>query len=406
MAEPHQLISQPLIELTLPASKSITNRWLVLERLSEGLIKVEHPSASSDSEFLRRLLYDPSPSLNAGDGGTTFRFLLASLACQPGRTVVLDGSPRMRERPVRELVDALIQLGAHVEYVQRPGHAPLRVTGSKLNKAVARVDVSRSSQFASALLLIAAFLPQGMSLTLEGDPVSISYIDMTLAVLRQAGIEYQLDGPVIHVPAQKSNFCTVHPEADWSSAAFWFAYIATHPDGKILLKGLHKESIQGDCFAHELFTSLGVSAEEHPAGIVLRNIGFQATQHVLEFDLSSTPDLFPAFAVAAFALRQPVRISGISHLRYKESDRLEIVTRYLREAGAEVVTTDGQFMLIGFQETPSSDIFIDPHGDHRIAMAFGILRGTSFRFHVLHPETVSKSYPGFWDDLNRVEASR
>lgn len=386
--------------IELPYSKSISNRILIVQALSGNAIEVSGLSDSTDTTRLAAILTSDDKLIDAGDGGTTFRFLLPFLCLKDG-IFLLTGTNRMQQRPIAELVESLRKLGAKIEYEATVGFPPLKIFGGNLQGGAVEVDVSRSSQFATALLLIAPFLPMGLKLTMKGEIVSSSYIDMTLNLMSRVGISFKNHGNSIEVPAQKISQVSIAVERDWSSAAFWYLLVAVYRGKQVRMNGLVATGIQGDEIAAELFSQLDVVTRYEDSATLISTIGSYLSKDVIEFDLKSTPDLAPALMAACFALKQPARFTGIAHLRFKESDRLKVLQTIFTSAGAKVEVDDTIFQLLQFPIEFSS-VDVNPSDDHRIAMTFGMLAAAGFPFRIAHPEVVGKSYPNFWSQLSEL----
>jgi 3-phosphoshikimate 1-carboxyvinyltransferase len=396
--------SSRTVRISLPLSKSISNRILLLEALSGGVICPDAVADSTDTTRLKELLYSNDYLLDAGDGGTTLRFLLPRLALG-GKERMLTGTPRMRKRPVSELVDALNSIGADITYAGEAGYPPLKVGASRVGGGEVTVDTSRSSQFVSALLLAAPFLPGGLVVTMKGDRVSASYVQMTLHILERAGIKFFAENDRITISHQHVSRQVITVERDWSSAAFWYELAALRPDLSFFLEGLTSDGVQGDAVAVVHFERLGVFSRMVDGGMMIGGRADHIPQDSLEFDLSSTPDLAPVLVVACFARKLPAVFNGISHLRYKESDRMALLEHYLTECGARVFYDGLKFELLSFSER-SLPVLVDPHDDHRLAMAFGILGFCQSGVTVSHPEVVRKSYPDFWNQLAKCNVTQ
>lgn len=394
----------------LPASKSISNRLLILRSLAGKGISIDNLSDAEDTMHLGQLLNriddykahsanDPLV-LDTGDAGTAFRFLTALLAVTPGN-FILTGSARMLNRPVGPLVEALHNLGARIEYVGRTGYPPLRFSENVATGGFTEMDAGISSQFVSALLMIGPRLPDGLILRLKGRPVSQPYISMTISLLSRFGVQVISRYNTYAVPSQAILPQQVRVEADWSSAAFWYEMAALAYSVDIHLPGLHQESIQGDRAAVELFRLLGVETKEDPEGI---RISKGTMLHVpVEVDLSDYPDLVLPFAVACSILEQKVIITGIGHLQWKESERLTALCRELSKTGVVPdISEPGIIILPGTMPLLVPSGYFDPWGDHRMAMAFAALAIPYGLVGISHPEVVDKSYPGFWYEVKKA----
>jgi 3-phosphoshikimate 1-carboxyvinyltransferase len=389
-----------LFSIELPYSKSISNRLLIVQALSGNLLEISGLSDSTDTSRLAAVLISNAERIDAGDGGTTFRFLLPFLCLRDG-VHSLTGTTRMQQRPIAELVEALRQLGAQIEYEATTGFPPLKIHGGNLKGGTVAIDVSRSSQFATALLLIAPFLPLGLKLNLKGEIVSSSYIDMTLNLMSRIGVRFHHQGNSIEVPAQNISHASIEVERDWSAAAFWYLLVAVTRGKQVRMKGLVASGVQGDEVAAELFSHLGVVTSFEVSLTLISTSGFYLPKEEIEFDLKSTPDLAPALMAACFALKQPARFTGVAHLQFKESDRLQVLQAIFTSAGALVEVDENSFQLLQFP-LEFSPVDVNPLDDHRIAMTFGILAAAGFHFRIAHPEVVSKSYPDFWSQLSAL----
>lgn len=384
-------------DVDLPFSKSISNRLLILRALSNPSFSIEGLSDSTDTERLRAILSSDSSLIDAGDGGTTFRFLLPLLSFRKGE-FVLTGTERMKKRPIRELVDALREIGAVIDYLEEDGFPPLRICGGELKGGSLSVDVSRSSQFASALLLIAPFMKNGLRLHLTGSLVSESYIELTLKVMQQLGFTSRRNDREVLIPYQQLECPSMAVERDWSSAAFWYLLVATQRDVSINLTGLSFTGVQGDEQLADYFSELGIATNASEQGVMLSARQDYKVCKSLLFDLKSTPDIAPALMSACYSLKQPARFTGVSHLRYKESDRLQVLGDVFSKGGAKVSISDDELEL---QEFPTDflPVTVRPENDHRIAMSFGVLAAAGLPFQIMNPEVVRKSYPQFWSQL-------
>lgn len=385
------------VSVRLPFSKSISNRLLLLSAFSKGNVTINGLSEATDTVRLRRLLEQRGSSFDAGDGGTTLRFLLPYLALS-GLDCTLTGTERMNLRPVRELVDALRTIGADIRYLVTEGYPPVHILPSPIKGGNVTVDTSRSSQFASALMLAAPFISGGLTIQLSGSRVSDSYLIMTMRILAAAGIVFDSDGSTIRIPQQELPKIVFDVERDWSSAAFWYQLVSLQPGSSLLLQDLRKGSFQGDEIVSDHFARLGVMTSQTAEGVRIDSCPLPDSTVPLEFDLQSTPDLAPALVVACFGRKIPAVFTGIEHLRFKESDRLLVLQKYLTILGARVLHEGGRFELRSFPDQVAS-LTVDPHDDHRIAMAFAILGSACRGVRVSQPDVVRKSYPEFWDQL-------
>lgn len=385
--------------VTLPLSKSISARALVMGAL--GASEPCQVAACDDTDVMRRALADSDADIiNIGAAGTAMRFLTAYFAALPGRTVTLDGCERMRQRPIGPLVDALRSLGAEIDYAGAEGFPQLKITGRKLTGGEISMDSTVSSQFVSAIMMVAPAMENTLRLSLEGETVSGPYIKMTAAMMRRRGIDVEISRDSITVTPGRYGKCDEPVEGDWSAASFWYE-IAAVTAGWVTLTNLSEDSIQGDKALSEIFPRLGVLTEFGDEGAEL-----SATPELysrLDLDLGDTPDLVQPLAVTACAIGIPFTFTGVAALRLKETDRLDALCRELLKIGCvaetegdNILTWDGRRLPVG--EMPA----IDTYGDHRMAMAFAPLSVYIPGIVIRDAEVVDKSYPDFWTHLREA----
>ena len=390
-------------EIDLPASKSISNRVLLLNALCATPGRLSNLAQCDDTDAVLLALAQPDASeVNIGAAGTAMRFLTAYFATREGREVVIDGTERMRQRPIRVLVDALRQLGADIEYVEAEGYPPLKITGTRLRGGALTVSGSVSSQYITAILLIAPVIG-GITLTIEGEIMSRPYIDMTLALMARYGVKAEWRENVIHVPAGEYTALDFKVEADWSAASYWWAMQAIVPQSRITLKGLEPQSLQGDSRIAELMLQMGVTGNWCGRYLDLRSNGGVGCCCSTFADLSGTPDIAQTLVVMLCLMGRPFRITGLRTLRIKETDRLEAVRTELRKLGY-VVKVEGDDAISWHFETTAAESapHIFTYHDHRMAMAFA---PAAIRFPGLiidDAQVVSKSYPLFWEHLRQA----
>lgn len=397
------------IQVTLPSSKSLSNRWLMLDYMSRTGIKIKNISTSNDTQQLGRLLHQLKASrrhnFDCRDAATVARFMLALLSITPG-THILTGSEQLCRRPMGQLIDALRNAGCSITCTNEEGFLPLKIEGAIPTAQRIVIDCSISSQFASALLLSAATMPQGGVVELVGTRASEPYIEMTLQVMEQAKVQWVLKGnpPAYNIEHSIPQCDVVSIEKDWSSASYFFEAAALLPDVPIRLPGLQRESLQGDRAVRDIFTKIGLTVNQGEQSIELkREKGFADS---LEWDFVDTPDLVPTVAVTCAALGISAKLTGVANLRYKESNRLESIAEGLKKLGREV-TVEDDVMLIPAGEPFTKESLakadeIDSFDDHRIAMAFGVLRVINPDLKIKNPDVVSKSFPDFWKMLDRL----
>lgn len=390
-------------EIDLPASKSISNRVLLLNALCATPGRLSNLAQCDDTDAVLSALAQPDASeVNIGAAGTAMRFLTAYFATREGREVVIDGTERMRQRPIGVLVDALRQLGADIEYVEAEGYPPLKITGTRLHGGALTVSGSVSSQYITAILLIAPVIG-GITLTIEGEIMSRPYIDMTLALMARYGVKTEWRENVIHVPAGEYTALDFKVEADWSAASYWWAMQAIVPQSRITLKGLEPQSLQGDSRIAELMSQMGVMGNWCGRYLDLRSNGGVGCCCSTFVDLSGTPDIAQTLVVMLCLMGRPFRITGLRTLRIKETDRLEALRTELRKLGY-VVKVEGDDAISWHFETTAAEAspHISTYHDHRMAMAFA---PAAIRFSGLiidDAQVVSKSYPLFWEYLRQA----
>lgn len=395
----------PQAAVSLPLSKSISNRALIINALTPNAAPLSEVAICDDTEAIVRVLADPTATeINIGAAGTSMRFLTAFYAATAdGRTRLLDGSERMRRRPIGKLVDALRQCGAEIDYAGEEGFPPLRITGRQLTGGKIALSADTSSQFVSALLMTGPLMEQGLELTLEGEIVSRPYIDMTLALMKNSGVECTVshDGRTISVSHCDYTPTDIEVEADWSAASYWFE-IEALSYGDIRLKGLHRKSLQGDSRVAEIFATFGIESdwEENPGELTLQPTPDIASR--LELDMSDVPDLAQTVAVTCCMTGIPFRLTGLQTLKIKETDRLEALSTELRKLSFMVEADDSELVWPGIRiAQPSQEGLpaFDTYNDHRMAMAFAPIALFVPGIVIRDAEVVSKSYPDYWKHL-------
>ena len=394
--------------ITLPSSKSICNRALILAALSGRQTQLENLSDCDDTRVLVRALQSEEEVIDIMAAGTAMRFSTAYFSTTPG-THILTGTARMRQRPIGVLVEALRQLGANVEYAEVEGFPPLRISGHALKGGAISLPANVSSQYISALLMVGPTLQEGLRLRLVGTILSRPYIDMTISLMRQFGAEVKWDddATICVAPQSYRPLKEFRVESDWSAASYWYELVALSPDpeARIVLPYLFENSLQGDSRIREFFVPLGVHTEFTTEGVVLTKRKAEATE-MLRLDLSEQPDLAQTLVVACAMLRQPFHFTGLQTLKIKETDRIAALRTELKKMGIRVEeANDSELFCSDFGATelpPNAFVSIDTYDDHRMAMAFApcALRYPNLRIN--HPEVVSKSYPSFWQHLESL----
>ena len=388
-------------KIAITGSKSESNRVLLLQALYPN-ITIENLSNSDDSKVMQEALLTTSDLIDVHHAGTAMRFLTAYFSIQKGRDVVLTGSSRMKERPIKILVDALNQLGADISYLENEGFPPLKIKGKELIKNQVSLQANVSSQYISALLLIGSSLNKGIELNLKGKITSVPYIKMTLRLLEQFGIETNFSKNTIIVKPQKSiNDCSIVIESDWSSASYYFSMVALSEIGtQITLTSYKKDSLQGDSCLVDIYKKFGVETTYETQTITLKKVfGLQADTEI-ELELSNAPDIAQTIAVTCFGLGLACSLTGLHTLKIKETDRLIALKTEIEKLGGAVQITDNSLQLAASRNI-KGDVSIDTYNDHRMAMAFAPL-ALKTNINVNDANVVSKSYPTFWEDLKSI----
>jgi 3-phosphoshikimate 1-carboxyvinyltransferase len=389
-------------EVTLPASKSISNRLLIIRALSPGPFMINNLSDSDDTKVLENALKSDKNVIYIGHAGTSMRFLTAYYSITPGERI-LTGSERMKERPVGDLVDALRILGAEIQYAEREGFPPLRIRGKKIEGGKISVNSSVSSQFISALLMIAPVLNKGLQMKLTGRTVSPSYIELTLKLMQLFGIKYKFDGSVINIEHQEYIPSDITVEADWSSASYWYEMASMATKVKLALRGLTQLDLQGDSILPKLFDGFGVNTEFIDDGVSLTDKPMNISR--FEYNFINQPDLVQTFAVLCALKGISSRFEGTQTLKVKETDRIKALNNELSKFGIELEpASDGTWIEFSGARTSiePGTIKISTYEDHRMAMAFAPAAILGYKIDIENPEVVSKSYPCFWEDLIKV----
>ena len=383
--------------IILSGSKSISNRVLIIEALCESPITKRNLANARDTALLQELLQFPAEEYDAQDAGTTFRFLTAYLALKEGEWT-LTGNDRMQQRPIGGLVNALKSLGAEISYLNKENFPPLKITGGKLKGDYVKISAGISSQFVSALLLIAPMMKNGLTIELVGKVVSEPYIAMTLALMNYFGVSHEQRDHSIIIPPQPYQPKDIFIESDWSAASYYYEMIAFAEEARLELKGLLENSFQGDAVIASLMESLGVKTEFEEEKIILTRSS--STQSATHFQLTDYPDLAPAMFVTAAGLSKTISFSGLEHLAYKESHREEALRTELAKCGTSVKNENGIITVSG--DFIANRPQFSTYHDHRMAMSFAPLSMLSDEVLIEDPEVVNKSYPKFWDDLKSI----
>lgn len=392
--------------IQISGSKSISNRLLILNYLFENLI-IENLSNSQDTELLQKALESNSDIIDVHHAGTAMRFLTSYLAIQEGKTTVLTGSDRMKQRPIQFLVEALRDLGADISYLEKEGFPPLKIVGKKIVKSNVMIPAHISSQFISSLMLIGAKLENGLQINLTGKITSRSYLEMTLKILKRIGISTQWEGQTIrifpNIQSDKSSQLTkCVAESDWSSASYFYS-LAAIGRKSINLKSFRPHSLQGDSAIKEIYWNFfgvnTISQGSESKISLMPESTFVFPDHI-SLDMNDCPDIAQTLCVTATALKIPFEITGLSTLKVKETDRLIALKNELFKIGCISEITDSSIFSTKFFE-PNENTFIKTYDDHRMAMSFApfcLIKDLTIE----NEEVVEKSYPQFWDDFAQV----
>ena len=385
-------------DISLSSSKSESNRALIIQALGADCV-LNNLSDARDTQTMQRLLEEKGEVWDVLDAGTTMRFCTAYLGVF-GKAEIITGTDRMQQRPIKLLVDALISLGAEIEYQKNEGYPPLKVKGISVQKSnQIEIPGNISSQYISALLMIAPRLPLGLKIQLRGHVFSKPYIQMTLALMQHFGIRYDWDeNELISISPQGYGSANYTIESDWSGASYWYSMVALQKDSRIVLKGLRENSFQGDQRIAEIMKNLGVSTVYHNKGAELTHSG--KVTNDLSLDFRTCPDLAQTVMVTAAVLGTKLKMVGLESLKIKETDRVLAMQNELQKLGASL-TEEGNTWTMIPGNIPSSIQPINTYEDHRMAMAFAPVAMRQ-KVQIEEPDVVKKSYPSFWEHLQMV----
>lgn len=393
-----EILTSAVVEV--PTSKSIANRLLIIQALA-GAGEIIGLSEAKDTQILKNALDGLARNLNVGHAGTTFRFLTAFLAIQKGE-FVLTGSERMLERPIGILVEALRELGAKIKYEAKAGYPPLKIIGGDLHGGEISVNAHISSQFITSLMLIGPYLKSGLVINLIGEMVSLPYVTMTYNLMQYFGIEVRMVSNQIIVGEGKYSSETIQVEKDWSSIAFWYEWVAIGKISKLLISDVREESIQGDISVMAIFEKLGVMSHFDPMGLHLSYSKALVSRKKVIFDLMQSPDLAQPVIVTLVALIIPAKITGLSTLKNKETNRGEALKLELAKFGVVLRVEEDYIEYLGDSELKVPQKNIDTYNDHRMAMAFAPLVLRVNKLEIDNPEVVDKSYPEYWKEVRKL----
>lgn len=376
----------------------MSNRAIILNALAGNTSQLVNLSEANDTRLMKELIQSENTALDVEDAGTTMRFLTAYFAIT-NKIKTITGTDRMKKRPIGILIDALRQLGSTIEYLEKDGFPPIKTTGfggQKTNSLTIRGDVS--SQYISALMMVAASLPEGLYLKFEGDVTSRPYIEMTASLMKKFGVSCQLTEKEIQIPHQAYSPAQINIESDWSGASYWFAFVALANHAEVGLPNMTLRSLQGDRVIVDIMEILGVKSE--PRGNALHLIK-KEHQHEIVWDFKHCPDLAQTVAVVCAAKGIRGNFTGLESLRIKETDRIQALQQELNKLGATFLEDHGKWVLTPSQRKEFNSLSFSTYLDHRMAMAFAPL-ATITNVTIENPDVVKKSYPKFWEDVRGI----
>ena len=384
-------------EIQITGSKSESNRLLILKKLF-GNIEIKNISNSQDTNLLQKALNSDEKTIDIHHTGTAMRFLTSFFAVQEGVEKILTGSERMKQRPIKPLVEALRELGADIEYLENEGFPPLKIKGKKLEKNFVEIPADISSQFITSLILVGGKLENGLTINLLGEITSKPYIEMTLKLLSEiSGKSIILKDKTIQIPNIKTQKTVFTVESDWSSASYFYSFSALNRQ-KITLKNFNKNSLQGDSRITEIYSQFfGIDTifNENQQEITLIPKSSFSLPQSIQLNMNNCPDIAQTVCVTAVALKIPFEIGGLATLKIKETDRLSALQNELKKIGCETEITDNSIKSVLYTN-PEKNIFIATYGDHRMAMAFAPYSLIQ-EIEIQNPEVVEKSFPDFWE---------
>lgn len=386
--------------IKLPASKSIANRILIINALAQSSYSIENLSESDDTQVLYKALNSKDTTFDIGPAGTAMRFMTAYLSKLHGEWIIT-GSERMKNRPIKLLVDALEQLGAKIEYVEKEGYPPLRIFGQELSGKTIELDGGISSQYISALLMVAPTISEGLTLELKNKVISKPYIALTLGLMKQFGVDAIWNDNTIVINQQNYKAVPFKVESDWSAASYWYQMVALTKNSRIELPLLYSNSLQGDSKIAGLFEKLGVTTTFVEDRIVIENNGKTVSR--FDYDFINQPDMAQTFAVTCCLMDIPFRFDGLQSLKIKETNRIVALQNELKKVGYILIEPEEGSLAWEQETTTKQTAFeFDSYEDHRMAMAFAPIALKESSVIIDDPKVVSKSYPRYWEDLMAV----
>ena len=391
--------------IILPGSKSISNRLLMIKAIGQLEFEIENCSDSDDTQLLKKALEDIASGkleINIHHAGTNMRFLCSFLSLLENKTSILTGSEHLKQRPIKDLVDALTQLGSAIEYVEKEGFPPLKITGKKLSGNQIEVNANVSSQFITSLLLIAPQFSNGLTIKLVGQLVSPSYITLTIELMKSFGIEVEWKQDTISVgpSSYQINQTSIYNESDWSAASYFYSAIALGKCESLELTGLNKQSLQPDSKVADIFLNLGVKTEFLDHKVILTKITSNSTS--FKYDFTDCPDIAQTLAVTCVGLGLKAEFTGLQTLKIKETDRIVALKTELEKCEATIEITNNSLNITDFSSSDKNKtVTIQTYNDHRMAMSFAPLSFLYPNLKIDNKDVVSKSFPNFWNEFSK-----
>jgi 3-phosphoshikimate 1-carboxyvinyltransferase len=389
-------------QLAITGSKSESNRLLLLNKLFNQVLTLENVSNSEDSQLMQKALANETDLIDIHHAGTAMRFLTAYFSIQEGRTITITGSARMKQRPIKVLVDALNQLGAEITYAENEGFPPLKIVGKKITTNSITIPSNISSQYITALSLIGTKLENGLTITLDGKIISVPYIQMTIELLNRVGIKAIFEKNTITIPfTENIQSEKLQVESDWSSASYYYSLIALSKESEITISTYFENSLQGDSALQNIYAEhFGVISTFKDGNLTLKNNPVFSLENRIELDLINTPDIAQTIAATCVGLKAKCLLTGLETLKIKETDRLVALKNELEKFGAIITITDDSLSIDGYNAytiTPT----LETYNDHRMAMCMAPL-AQIYSIRINNEMVVEKSYPTFWEDWTKL----
>ena len=392
-------------QLEITGSKSESNRLLLLNQLFDNVLTLENISNSEDSQLMQKALANQNHLIDIHHAGTAMRFLTAYFSIQESRETTITGSERMKQRPIKILVDALNLLGADISYLENDGYPPLLIKGQKLENNQISIPSNISSQYITALCLIGTKLKNGLTITLEGKIISIPYIKMTIDLLNRVGISAKFDANIIRIPfTENIKPQILQVESDWSSASYFYSLIALSKNSEIKISTYFENSLQGDSALQSIYAeNFGVNSTFDNGILTLKNDSNFGFKEFIELDLINTPDIAQTITATCVGLKLKCKLTGLETLKIKETDRLVALKNELEKFGAIIEITDNSLEIKDFDSDKKEEkIIVKTYNDHRMAMALAPL-AIHETFYIENENVVEKSYPTFWEDWTKLD---